>query len=164
MDLYKYAMWFSPFIASELVADCFALARQARELDMRAAPYDLVELGYEPIHIETPEGRREYGRLAARGGRCGGTAARPASWPRSPDSWPARPEGSALGATRVRDPALATRLDARLQDPALADAPRAVDENQASWYSPHKIMWDSRGRRTCARRARSSPRWRSPRP
>ena len=60
MDLYKYAMWFSPFIASELVADCFALARQARELDMRAAPYDLVELGYEPIRIETPEGRREY--------------------------------------------------------------------------------------------------------
>ena len=60
MDLYKYAMWFSPFIGSDLVADCFALARSARELDMRAAPYDLVELGYQPIRVETPQGRAEY--------------------------------------------------------------------------------------------------------
>ncbi len=60
MDLYKYAMWFSPFIGSELVADCFELARQARELDMRAAPYDLADLGYEPIRVETADGRREY--------------------------------------------------------------------------------------------------------
>ncbi len=62
MDLYKYAMWFQPFVGSELVADCFALAREARELDMRAAPYDLVGLGYEPIRVETPEGRVEYAR------------------------------------------------------------------------------------------------------
>jgi hypothetical protein len=62
MDLYKYAMWFQPFIGSDLVADCFALARQARELDMRAAPYDLVPLGYAPIRVETPEGRAEYAR------------------------------------------------------------------------------------------------------
>ena len=60
MDLYKYAMWFSPFIASQLVADCFELARTARDLDMRAAPYDLSALGYEPVRIETAEGRREY--------------------------------------------------------------------------------------------------------
>lgn len=60
MDLYKYAMWFQPFVGSALVADCFALARQARELDMRAAPYDLVGLGYEPIRVETAEGRRDY--------------------------------------------------------------------------------------------------------
>jgi hypothetical protein len=60
MDLYKYAMWFSPFVGSDLIADCFALAREARELDMRAAPYDLVDLGYEPIRVETPEGRRDY--------------------------------------------------------------------------------------------------------
>ncbi len=62
MDLYKYAMWFQPFTSSDLVADCFALARQARELDMRAAPYDLADLGYEPIRVETPEGRVEYAR------------------------------------------------------------------------------------------------------
>jgi hypothetical protein len=60
MDLYKYAMWFSPFVGSDLIADCFSLARKARELDMRAAPYDLVDLGYEPIRVETPEGRRDY--------------------------------------------------------------------------------------------------------
>ena len=60
MDLYKYAQWFHPFISSELTADCFALARQARELDMRAAPYDLQDLGYEPIRVETLEGRRAY--------------------------------------------------------------------------------------------------------
>jgi hypothetical protein len=60
MDLYKYAMWFSPFVGSDLIADCFALARDARELDMRAAPYDLADLGYEPIRVETAEGRVEY--------------------------------------------------------------------------------------------------------
>lgn len=60
MDLYKYAMWFTPFIGSDLVADCFELARFAREVDMRAAPYDLVDLGYQPIRIETSEGRAEY--------------------------------------------------------------------------------------------------------
>lgn len=60
MDLYKYAMWFSPYVGSELVADCFALARAARDLDMRAAPYDLAELGYQPIRVETAEGRRDY--------------------------------------------------------------------------------------------------------
>lgn len=63
MDLYKYAMWFQPFTSSDLVAECFALARQARELDMRAAPYDLLALGYEPIRVETPEGRVEYARM-----------------------------------------------------------------------------------------------------
>lgn len=60
MDLYKYAQWFHPAVPSELTADCFELARRAREIDMRAAPYDLADLGYEPIRVETPEGRREY--------------------------------------------------------------------------------------------------------
>lgn len=60
MDLYKYGMWLSPHVPSDLVADCFALARDARELDMRASPYDLRDLGYPPIEVETPAGRREY--------------------------------------------------------------------------------------------------------
>jgi hypothetical protein len=60
MDLYKWAMKLSPVVASELVIDCFELAREVRELDMRAAPYDLGELGYEPIPIETPDGKAEY--------------------------------------------------------------------------------------------------------
>jgi hypothetical protein len=29
---------------------------------MRASPYDLRELGYEPIPVETPEGRADYVR------------------------------------------------------------------------------------------------------
>lgn len=63
MDLYKYAMWFSPWVSSELVADCFELARTARNLDMRASPYDLSPQGLVPIAIETPEGRFEYARI-----------------------------------------------------------------------------------------------------
>ncbi len=60
MDLYKWAFKFSPFTPSELMADCFALARDIREIDMRASPYDLRQLGYAPIAIETPDGRAEY--------------------------------------------------------------------------------------------------------
>jgi len=60
MDLFKYAMWFQPYVPGELVLDCFALAVQAREIDMRASPYDLADLGYSPITLETPDGRREY--------------------------------------------------------------------------------------------------------
>ena len=43
-----------------LLIDCFRLARDVRELDMRASPYDLAALGYPPVRIETPEGRAEY--------------------------------------------------------------------------------------------------------
>jgi hypothetical protein len=60
MDLYKYAMWFSPYVNSELVADCFELARTARTLDMQASPYDVSQFGLEPIRVENPEGRLEY--------------------------------------------------------------------------------------------------------
>lgn len=60
MDLYKYAMWFSPFAPSDLIADCFALARDARALDMQASPYDLTSCGLAPVALETPQGRREY--------------------------------------------------------------------------------------------------------
>jgi hypothetical protein len=60
MDLYKWAFKLAPFTASELVADCFALARDIREIDMRASPYDLRALGFAPIEIETPAGRAEY--------------------------------------------------------------------------------------------------------
>jgi hypothetical protein len=60
MDLYKHAFRLSPLVASELVADCFELARDIRVLDMRASPYDLSDLGYESLRVETPEGKREY--------------------------------------------------------------------------------------------------------
>lgn len=60
MDLYKWSYKLSPIVPSELVADAFELARDIRELDMRASPYDLSDLGYEPIPIETRDGKRDY--------------------------------------------------------------------------------------------------------
>lgn len=60
MDLYKYAQWFHPLIPSELTADCFEVAREARALDMQASPYDAAPFGLEPIEVETPQGRRRY--------------------------------------------------------------------------------------------------------
>jgi hypothetical protein len=60
MDLYKHAFRLSPLVPSELVADCFALAWDIRDLDMRASPYDLADLGYRPVRIETPEGKAAY--------------------------------------------------------------------------------------------------------
>lgn len=66
MDLYKYAMWFQPFVPGELVADAFALAMRTRELDMRASPYDLTDDdAYPPVAIETVDGRRQYAREQA---------------------------------------------------------------------------------------------------
>lgn len=62
MDLFKWAYKLDPATPSELVADCFELAAEVRELDMRASPYDLAPLGYRPVAIETPEGRAEYVR------------------------------------------------------------------------------------------------------
>lgn len=60
MDLYKHAFRLSPLVCSDLVADCFELAWDIRVLDMRAAPYDLADLGFEPVRIETAEGKAAY--------------------------------------------------------------------------------------------------------
>lgn len=70
MDLYKWTAKAMPWTGSELLLDCFELALELRELDMRASPYDLSAWDREPVKIETPEGRREYEteqrRLASR--------------------------------------------------------------------------------------------------
>lgn len=63
MDLYKWAYKFSPWIGSDSIADAFEIACEARQLDMRAAPYDLGDFGVVPIPIETAAGRREYAIL-----------------------------------------------------------------------------------------------------
>jgi hypothetical protein len=60
MDLYKWAYKLWPWIGSDLVADAFEVALAGREMDMRASPYDLAALGFEPICIETEAGRAEY--------------------------------------------------------------------------------------------------------
>lgn len=60
MDLYKAAYKLGPAVPSSLTVRCFALARDVRELDMRASPYDLSSLGYDPVPIENAGGRADY--------------------------------------------------------------------------------------------------------
>ncbi len=60
MDLYKWAYTLTPLVPSGLVLDAFDLAREIRVLDMRASPYDLRDLGHEPIPIEAPAGKTAY--------------------------------------------------------------------------------------------------------
>lgn len=60
MDLYKWSYKLSPFASSEIMADAFALAFDIREVDMRASPYDFSALGFEPIPIESADGRATY--------------------------------------------------------------------------------------------------------
>lgn len=60
MDLYKWGTKLWPWIGSDFLAQAFFLAKECRELDMRASPYDLTEDGFIPIRIETEEGRRQY--------------------------------------------------------------------------------------------------------
>lgn len=60
MDLYKFAHKISPWCPSSLIADAFLLAADARQVDMRASPYDLSDLGFSPLLIETIGGRQEY--------------------------------------------------------------------------------------------------------
>lgn len=60
MDLYKWAFKLAPFTPAELTSDCFELARDIRQVDMRASPYDCTSLGLAAIPIETGAGRAEY--------------------------------------------------------------------------------------------------------
>ena len=60
MDLYRWASESAPLVGSELLVDCFSLAREIRVLDMRASPYDLSGLGYSPVAVETAAGRATY--------------------------------------------------------------------------------------------------------
>jgi hypothetical protein len=62
MDLYRYAYKIAPWVPGELIADAFELAWDARQLDMRASPYDLRSFGLAPLPIETVEGKEEYVR------------------------------------------------------------------------------------------------------
>jgi len=62
MDLYRAGYKLGPLVSSELLVDCLELAADARELDMRASPYDLSGLGFAPIAIETQAGRAAYVR------------------------------------------------------------------------------------------------------
>ncbi len=65
MDLYKWGGKLVPLVGSDLLLDCFESACTARELDMRASPYDLSDYGYPPVPVETAAGRAEYVRAQA---------------------------------------------------------------------------------------------------
>jgi len=62
MDLYRWAYTSMPWIGSDLLWRCFELAVELRVLDMQAGPYDLRAMGFEPVPVETAEGRDEYQR------------------------------------------------------------------------------------------------------
>ncbi|NMO00318.1 3-methyladenine DNA glycosylase [Gordonia sp. TBRC 11910] len=62
MDLYRLTAKLMPLVDSNLLLRSFELAYAAREIDMRASPYDLREYGYAPIPIETAAGRADYVR------------------------------------------------------------------------------------------------------
>lgn len=60
MDLYKWAVKLGPLVPGAVLLNCFELARDIRELDMRASPYDLADWGYTPVPIETADGKATY--------------------------------------------------------------------------------------------------------
>lgn len=62
MDLYRWAYTSMPWIGSDLLWQSFELATELRVLDMQAGPYDLRAMGFEPVRVETVEGRDEYQR------------------------------------------------------------------------------------------------------
>ncbi|NBB79115.1 MAG: 3-methyladenine DNA glycosylase [Verrucomicrobia bacterium] len=62
MDLYKLAAQCMPWVGTELLWKCFEFALEARRLDMQASPYDCRSLGFDPVKVETPQGKLEYER------------------------------------------------------------------------------------------------------
>ncbi len=62
MDLYKWAHKLAGIVSSELIMDCFDLAREIRIVDMQASPYDVSSLGHPAIPVETAEGKATYVR------------------------------------------------------------------------------------------------------
>nr|WP_245867218.1 3-methyladenine DNA glycosylase [Serinibacter salmoneus] len=60
MDLMKPVIHLGPAIPGALALQAFVLARDIRELDMRASPYDVSRFGLSPVAIETPEGKAAY--------------------------------------------------------------------------------------------------------
>lgn len=60
MDLYRWAFKLAPGVPGDLLLDAFDLARRARVLDMRSAPYDVRPFGLVNIAIETPTGKAEH--------------------------------------------------------------------------------------------------------
>ncbi|TFD70503.1 3-methyladenine DNA glycosylase [Cryobacterium sp. Hb1] len=62
MDIYKWVIKLGPLVPGEVLLDSFELARDIRQLDMEASPYDLADWGYAPVAVETAAGKAEYVR------------------------------------------------------------------------------------------------------
>lgn len=62
MDVYKWCYKLTPFVSSELTLAAFELARDIRQLDAQAAPYDLTAWDLPPVPVETADGRAEFVR------------------------------------------------------------------------------------------------------
>ncbi len=52
MDLFKWALKLHPYVPSELVADALEIALLAREVDMRASPYDLYSYRFSSARVK----------------------------------------------------------------------------------------------------------------
>lgn len=60
MDVYKWGYKLFPITSSDFVFRAFKLAREIRQLDMQAAPYDVTAWGLAPVKIETAAGKAQY--------------------------------------------------------------------------------------------------------
>ncbi|RFA15097.1 3-methyladenine DNA glycosylase [Subtercola boreus] len=60
MDVYKWAIKLGPLVPGNVLLDSFELARDIRQLDMQASPYDVSAFGLEAVRIETAEGKKSY--------------------------------------------------------------------------------------------------------
>jgi len=62
MDLFRWAYEINPLVSSELLVASLRLAVHARQIDMRASPYDVsaFEGCEQAIMVETTEGRKQY--------------------------------------------------------------------------------------------------------
>ena len=60
MDLVKTTIHLGPAVPGDLALDVVELARDIRELDMRASPYDVSRYGLSAVTIETADGKAEY--------------------------------------------------------------------------------------------------------
>lgn len=60
MDLYKWGHKLGPLVQGSTWLDCFEVARDCRQLDMEASPYDCRSVGLGVVAIETPAGKAEY--------------------------------------------------------------------------------------------------------
>lgn len=131
MDVYKWAAKLGPIVPGNLLLDAFEFARDIREVDMRASPYDVSGFTgsdgriLAPIPIETPEGKREYAALqrgfADRGNRLRrrvlAAIASARSAARSRATPPGSPPGRRLPAARLRLRPAETRTPRRPSAP-----------------------------------------------